>query len=74
MTEIMFWVAAALLYLLCGQIFSLCYMFAYRPDTGTAMLGVMGLFWIFILLFDLIMSVAGGFGKVTKKFWVRANM
>lgn len=54
-----------LLYLLIGQFYSLTYALIYKPDSHSAMLGLMGLFWPVCLVIDLLMQIAAGFGRFT---------
>ena len=54
------------LYLVGGQLFSLCYLINYKPDQRTAWLGLMGLFWPIALVLDIVLQIAGGFGLTSK--------
>ncbi len=54
------------LYLVGGQLFSLCYLINYKPDQRTAWLGLMGLFWPVALVLDIVLQIAGGFGLTSK--------
>lgn len=64
-------VLAVLLYLLCGLLFCIAYIWNFRTDMGEARLGLMGFFWPFVLLFDLVASIAGVFGAVSKRIAVK---
>ena len=60
------WLIVGGLYLVCGQLFSLAYILNYKPKDRTAMLGLMGLCWPVVLILDLVLQVAAGFGGITK--------
>lgn len=65
-------ILCVLLYLLCGLILSVAYIWNYRTDVGEARLGLLTLGWPVVLVLDLILSVAGQFGKVAKKLAFKA--
>ncbi len=60
------WALLGMLYLLGGQIFSLCYLINYKPDERSAWLGLMGLAWPVFLVLDILFQIAGGFGLTSK--------
>ena len=66
-------VGLGIIYLVGGQIFNLVYVLVFRPQPGKGkvMLGLTGLFWPFLLVADLVMSIAYGWGQVTAKIWER---
>ncbi len=57
------------LYLLAGQVFSLCYVLVYKPEPIRARLGLIGLFWVLVLIVDLLLAMAHSFGSLP--VWVK---
>lgn len=60
------WLFAALGYLLCGLLYSLCYLMAYKPKEGATALGLMVLGWPLYIVLELVLQLAFSFGSVAK--------
>jgi hypothetical protein len=60
------WLWFSLLYLLCGQVFSLVYLLTFERERSKAWLGLMGLFFPVYLIIDLILTFASGLGAYSK--------
>ncbi len=55
-----------LIYLLSGIIFSLVYIINFRPD-NPIWIGLLVLGWPLVLVFDVLITVAKGFGVTASK-------
>jgi len=55
-------------YLLCGLLFTLAYIYNYNTEPGEAKLGLLTLFWLPMLILELVLAVAYGIGTQVKTF------
>lgn len=65
-SNLFLWLAVVLAYLLCGLLYSLCYLMAYKPKEGTTALGLMVLGWPIYIVLEIVLQIAFGFGTVAK--------
>lgn len=68
------WVLAGLLYLLCGLLLSLVYTYNYRTELVPVRLGLISLLWPAVLIVDLVLQIAAGFGSYTKGIKLKLDM
>lgn len=57
-----------LIYLLCGQLFSVAYMINYRIQNQQAWLGLISLFWPLYIVVDLLLQISGYATLIPKWF------
>jgi len=62
MLEILLIILIVVLYFVGGSLFSVAYVKGYPQDTRPN-LGLMVLFWVFIVIFHVVYQTAGGIGK-----------
>jgi hypothetical protein len=58
--------ALVLLYLLCGQVFAVAYLLAFKPEERTTILGLMIIVWPLVIVFELVLALAKAFGDVAR--------
>ena len=57
------WTLSVLLYLLSGLMYSFIYIIIYDADETEVWLGIMATLWPLYIVLDILLTIAGGFGK-----------
>lgn len=57
------WTLLVLIYLLSGLLYSFIYIIIYEADETEVWLGIMATLWPLYIVLDILLTIAGGFGK-----------
>lgn len=59
----------ALLYALCGNLYTLTYCLIFKPAAADATIGILILAWPLVIVLDVLLAITQAFGKTTKALY-----